>query len=108
MTEMRWFKFRAPDSLRTEIRQTAEDLGVPASQWVRQLVRHAIRHQASPAEMRRELAGLRREINAIGNNLNQLAARANADSPVAEDELRRELNQLQGVRRQITEALHRR
>lgn len=103
-----WFKFRCTEELREQIRATAQDLGIPASRWVRQLCRHAIEHQSSPAEMRAELAQIRRELNAIGTNLNQIAARMNSDVPVAEDELRRELNQLRQQRRQITDVLHRR
>ena len=108
MPESPIFRIRLDADRRDRWDQYVQQIGMPLGRFVKQVVDHAIEHEADPAEQRRELARLRREMTAIGNNLNQIAFRMNSEVPVAEDELYRELNQLRRVRLEITGALHRR
>lgn len=57
------------------------------------------------ADLRAELAGLRRAVNAVGNNANQLAAAANRGVPVPADDLARVAIAIKDIRAAINGAL---
>ena len=80
----RRIELRLSDSEYAEIKKQAEQAGMKRTQLIRQLIMgHEIR--AKPAE---DYLKLVREINAIGNNINQIAHIANTQKYVDKEQIK--------------------
>ena len=102
------FNMRLDDDRRQRWGERARQQGQPLATWLRDIADQAERSDADPAEIRGEIAALRRELNALGNNVNQLAYQANAQGEIpAVDELERIDRKIGDIRRELTRALHR-
>jgi len=88
-------------------REAAEVRGVTVSELTLDAVDRLIAAGGDPPADRRELARLRRELAAIGNNLNQLAHAYNRDGQLAPAVVEAEAEAVAEVRHAITRVLAR-
>lgn len=97
-------RIRVTTAARDRWRQHATAAGLPLSAWVRAACRSA-GHGGDDAAVRAELVRLRREINALGNNVNQLAHQANAGMVINQKALEHAVAALDDMRALLAEAL---
>ncbi|MDF1586930.1 plasmid mobilization protein [Marinimicrococcus flavescens] len=97
-------RIRIPAAEKERWRQHAAAAGLPLSAWVRTACRSGARG-GDDAAVRAELVRLRRALNAIGNNVNQLAHRANAGAPIDQGALDRSAAAIEAMRTLLAEAL---
>lgn len=86
-----------PDE-RAELEVAAKEQGAPLSTYVRELCLRRVPVMVAGARRNPEAKALLYELNAIGNNLNQLARRSNIkDEPPPPDELHAALTALKAA-----------
>lgn len=70
-------KFRADPAAVVRWRMASAAAGMTLSAWLRSVADHGAAGRADPRAVAAELVALRREVNAIGSNLNQVVRLAN-------------------------------
>lgn len=101
-------KLRLPGDLKSAWQAAASASGLSLSEWLREAAtEHARREAGAPGltQLREELVGLRREVSALGRNLNQIARVANTSGTVDLARLEQLLADLDAIRRQASLAL---
>ncbi len=101
-------KLRLPGDLKSAWQAAASASGLSLSEWIREAAaEHARREAGAPGltQLREELVGLRREVAAVGRNLNQVARHANTTGDVDTGRLGQLLADLDALRRQASLAL---
>jgi hypothetical protein len=90
------FRIRASRDDIAAWERAAKCEGTNRTHWLRSLAAEAAAGSRHPGELAQEIARLRRELSACGNNLNQLAHNANAGGGVNSDAAIGQLGELMG------------
>ena len=99
-------KIRASNAESARWHETAKAHGLTLSAWLRGLADEAVACDGNGRELATALVELRTEIGrGVGNNLNQLAHRANAGLAVDADALDSALRDVQAMRQRVQSAL---
>ena len=100
------YRMRVRDERRQRWQRVADEAGMPLAAWLKRVADlAAASDHGDPATAKADVVQIRRELSALGNNVNQIAHHMNAGGDVREEEIAAALDDLAELRGRLRRLL---